>query len=843
MPVEPLGLEVDSRQARPVRAGRGRISILLGSSTVLGLSINRLWAQDEPSVFTGLGIGSFTVGTTEVIQLAMFAGAMGAALLSAIWMIRERARIAAENVELRARVADLTAAQARAEALVGLKDMRVLFWQKGAERPDLSGGLSAGAGAPQDRAAFLAFGRWLTPHSASAIDAGIAALRDHSRPFDLVVETQTGAHLEVQGRSSIHHMIVRFLTISEARRAYARLRIENQRLEAEFLALRGLFEASRLPAWTRDRTGRIVWVNAAYAAAVDASTPEIAVAEERELLGTPVRKRIAEIHASRSIFNETVSTVIGGDRRHLMVTSVATSDGSAGFAIDRSEQEALLAEIDRAAKGHAETLDRLQTAIAIFDGSEKLRFYNAAFQKLWDIDAGFLDSAPEHNLLLDRLRSEGKLAEQPEWRRWKESVLQAYRSVEPHDANWHLPDGRTLRVVTSPHPNGGVTWIFDNLTERIDLESRYKTAVRVQSETLDHLAEGVVVFGADGRLKLTNPAFGRLWRLPDALAVPGVHISAIRDACRPMAAQSPWDAFASAVTGFDEERRDSEGVAELVDGSVLRHTLVHLPNGQAMITFIDVTDSVNVERALKDKNEALQNADRLKNDFVQHVSYELRSPLTNIIGFTELLGMPDTGPLNERQREYVGHIGSSSAILLAIVNDILDLATVDAGIMELEIGDVRITDAVESAAERVAERMRDHDIELSLDLPAAAASFRADGNRVRQILANLLTNAANFAPAGSTVTLSCRKEGSEVRFTVHDDGPGMPPDVLDAVYRRFESRANGGRRRGAGLGLSIVKSFVELHGGTVEIETGEGIGTTVTCVFPASPRDYLAAAE
>ncbi|TIU16652.1 MAG: alkaline phosphatase, partial [Mesorhizobium sp.] len=153
---------------------------------------------------------------------------------------------------------------------------------------------------------------------------------------------------------------------------------------------------------------------------------------------------------------------------------------------------------------------------------------------------------------------------------------------------------------------------------------------------------------------------------------------------------SPWRGFVAAITGFDDERRDRHGQTELNNGTVLRYAMIPLPNGQVMMTFVDVTDSVNVERALKDKNEALEKSDQLKNEFVQHVSYELRSPLTNIIGFTELLSLPSTGPLSQKQREYVEHVGSSSSVLLTIVNDILDLATVDAGIMELDISEVHV---------------------------------------------------------------------------------------------------------------------------------------------------------
>jgi signal transduction histidine kinase len=236
-------------------------------------------------------------------------------------------------------------------------------------------------------------------------------------------------------------------------------------------------------------------------------------------------------------------------------------------------------------------------------------------------------------------------------------------------------------------------------------------------------------------------------------------------------------------------------------------------------------------------------SDQLKNEFVQHVSYELRSPLTNIIGFTELLSLPATGPLSTRQREYVEHIGSSSSVLLTIVNDILDLATVDAGIMQLEISEVQVDRAISSAAELVAERLQEHAIKLEINAATAPASFHGDEVRVRQILYNLLINAANYAPESSTVTLTCRQTAGGIEFSVHDDGPGMPPDVLDLVFHRFESRVNGGRRRGAGLGLSIVKSFVELHGGSVRIETGKGKGTTVVCVFPDQPSGVREAAE
>ena len=148
-----------------------------------------------------------------------------------------------------------------------------------------------------------------------------------------------------------------------------------------------------------------------------------------------------------------------------------------------------------------------------------------------------------------------------------------------------------------------------------------------------------------------------------------------------------------------------------------------------------------------------------------------------------------------------------------------------------------------AAAELIADRLAEHSIALKVETLFAPEFLHGDEVRIRQILYNLLSNAVNYAPDGSTITLACRRLEIGTEFSVHDDGPGMPPEILDTVFRRFEPRHGGGRRRGAGLGLSIVKSFVELHGGSVRIETAKDQGTTVICLFPTVPTGMRAAAE
>jgi signal transduction histidine kinase len=259
---------------------------------------------------------------------------------------------------------------------------------------------------------------------------------------------------------------------------------------------------------------------------------------------------------------------------------------------------------------------------------------------------------------------------------------------------------------------------------------------------------------------------------------------------------------------------------------------VPLPDGATLVTFLDVTDTVNVERALRERNEALEAADKLKADFVHNVSYELRSPLTTIIGFAHLLGEPSTGAISDKQREYLGYINTSTNALLAIINDILDLATIDAGAMRLNLGPVDIRSTMAAAAEGIKDRLARGGLSLDIRASSDIGSFVADERRIRQVLFNLLSNAVGFSPTGTAIALAAERRPSSIELSVTDAGPGIPPEMVDRVFDRFESHTQGSRHRGAGLGLSIVRSFVELHGGTVALDSAVGRGTTVVCTFP-----------
>jgi signal transduction histidine kinase len=816
-----MALRVALRSVRPMRT--------LLSTTILAGYSSAVLAQDSDAVT--LAPRLFT--SSETIGYSIILGTLCAALLSVVWLVRQRGNIENEFQDYRSALSDAQQDISKYQALISDNSRRIVLWEDETDRPQFLGELPTETGAPQSNMDFLAFGKWLKPNSAGQLEKAIEALRSIAQSFDLTVETQRGEVLEVQGRVSGGKAFARFVALNNLRAELAELKLEREQLVASIETFQALLDNMEQPVWRRDPQGKLTWVNHSYATSVDANTPDQAVREQRELLPTVTRQKIRASATLDSPYHDRISSVVAGNRAFLDVLDVKSIYGSAGIAIDATETETIREELKRTFKSHAETLDHLASPVAIFDGEQRLQFYNQAFMELWGLDLVFLESKPGNSELFDRLRAGNKLPAELNWKSWKDQALSVYRALDTRTDLWHLPDARTLRVISTAHPQGGATWVFENLTEQVDLQTRYNTLVKVQGETIDHLAEGVAVFGADGRLSISNPAFRILWGITAEQSASGTHINAIQAACtNEYEAADGWKAFTRFITSFEDERKSLQGTLELNSGIVLNYAVIPLPDSQTMLTFVDMTDSVRAERALTEKNEALRLAHALKNDFVHHISYELRSPLTNIIGFTDLLKTPEIGHLNERQGEYLEHISTSSSVLLTYVNDILDLATVDAGIMQLNLSDRDLNSLIDEVAEQITDKLHDSNVQLEILAPTHLGILTADHQRLKQILLKLLNNATNFAPEGSTIKLTCQRSESDFVFTVEDSGPGIPADILASVFDKFASRGNGGRKTGPGLGLSIVERFVKLHDGEVSIDSRPGEGTLVKCRIP-----------
>jgi signal transduction histidine kinase len=375
---------------------------------------------------------------------------------------------------------------------------------------------------------------------------------------------------------------------------------------------------------------------------------------------------------------------------------------------------------------------------------------------------------------------------------------------------------------------------FEDVTSRLQLESSYNTLIAVQKETLDNLAEGVVVYGGDGRIKLWNPSFAGIWKLNPEELEGGPHINKIVDRKTRFFSESDWPSMRKMLIEHGLERNEQEGQIKRADGVHLRYTTVPLPDGGVMVSYYDITDSARVENALREKNAALEAAEQIKTDFLANVSYQLRTPLNAIMGFSEILGNQYFGPLNDRQKEYSTGIYDSGQRLISLIDDILDLSTIEAGYLELKKEPVAVRPMLESLYDLSIEWARKRKLDVKLSCPENIGEISADQTRIKQALMNLIRNAINFTPEGGKINISAEKKGDGIEISIKDTGVGISSDDLRRIFEPFVRtpiNRGGTANSGAGLGLALVKNIIELHGGSIDIESEESVGTTVTVLL------------
>jgi signal transduction histidine kinase len=739
--------------------------------------------------------------------------------------------------------AGLRASEATLRNILVAEPQVLLSWTPPAPPELVASSLPPEFGVPRPLDRLLELSDWLDPGSAAEFERALGGLSRDGRPFDLVLRTRRGASLEADGRAAGGSMAVRLrgLRMSEPE-AMTRADSECLQISAALAAMRQLLDATHSLSWLRGEDGRLIWVNRRYADLVGANSPAEAVAAQAELLDPASRREIDSALRNSESYHGFVELQAGGAPRRCQVVSVPLGGSSAGLAIEEAAPPRLEdGELRRHIEARFRSLDRLSTAVAVFDAERKLTHFNQAYVELWQLDPDWLASGPTDAEILDRLRHARKLPEEADYAAWKRDRLAAYENPGSVEEWWHLPDQRTVHVITDSAADG-VTYLYENVTERIALESRYNALIRVQRETLDNLREAVAVFAPDGGLRLYNRSFAAMWKLNARQLDTGPHIDEIVAKCR-ILYDNPdeWERTKVAITAIGPERQPYTSEFDRPDGSVIASATLPLPDGGTLLTYVDVSDAKRVERALIERNEALEAADRLKTQFISHISYELRTPLTNIIGFAELLSDTRFGPLTDRQHDYLGDIRSSGKTLLAIIDDILDLATIDAGGFVLSMAPVKAREVIDAAVLGVRERAKRENVELKIALADNVDEFVADGRRVTQVLYNLLSNAIGFSPPGGQILLSCGLDDGMLAFTVKDEGVGIPEDYQHTVFDRFETRSQGSGHRGAGLGLSIVKSLVELHNGDVVLDSTPGEGTSVRVRFPL--RDFESESE
>ena len=252
-------------------------------------------------------------------------------------------------------------------------------------------------------------------------------------------------------------------------------------------------------------------------------------------------------------------------------------------------------------------------------------------------------------------------------------------------------------------------------------------------------------------------------------------------------------------------------------------------------TVRDISERKRLDNKLSVAMDKMSAANEAKSHFLASMSHELRTPLNAIIGFSDLILSQPLGSLDHaRYREYIGDIHDSGEHLLALINDVLDIARLDAGRVDIADDRIFLPDLIMDACRMVSPQVGEAQLRIVTDLPATLPALRGDARRIRQILLNLLSNAIKFTPAGGSVSIAAQETSNGLEVSIRDTGIGIAKEDLPAVMQRFGQIDSHISRKhpGSGLGLPLSKQLAELHGGSISIESKIGVGTVVAVSFP-----------
>ncbi|UOR15111.1 sensor histidine kinase [Qipengyuania aquimaris] len=618
----------------------------------------------------------------------------------------------------------------------------------------------------------------------------------------------------------------------------ARLGEEAARARDDFGALVGLIEAAPMPMWFRGADMQLRLVNKAYVEAVGAKSADQVVAEQIELVekvGGRSAAQVAQQAADRrQPIERILSATINNARRTIRVTDLPlVGEGIAGYAVDIEEMEEQAREFRAFREAQRSMLDQLSIGVGQFDAQHRMTFANQPFHRVFSLPPGVVNERTTFEQMLMIARENGRIPEVRDFPAWRKELAEWFQLDETEEVAWPLPDSTHLRLVAQPLPDGGLVLIAEDQTEQLALSATRDTLLRTRTATFDSLFEALAVFAPDGHLELWNRGFPLAWGLEGEVLDGHPQVDELLEAIAgQLADPKQITEIGQTIRSATLDRKNSRGRIALADGRTLDYAGVPLPDGNGLLTILDVTASQQAEEALRERNRALEEADAVMTRFLANMSYEFRTPLTSIGGFAELLAQGIAGELTPQAQEYVQAITMSVGKLTAQVENVLDLSQSEAGLMPLRKTKLEVLPFIEQIVRKRESRIIENG--LTLDVKGNANKVvEADRQQMQRAIGHLLDNAIANTPRGGRILIDIAKRRGLNRIVISDNGAGMSQHELARALEGIRMSADGkGIERRQGLGIPLARQLVEAHGGTLEIQSRKNAGTTATITLP-----------
>lgn len=685
----------------------------------------------------------------------------------------------------------------------------------------------------------------LQKDSANDLTEYLAKLIQNGEEFKFIAQTKNSRKLEMRGSrkiiSKVESIVLWCVDATEISSEFGHLREAASQAVNSMDNVLEMLNALPVPVWRRDKDLRIMYCNNAYANALGKSISEIISGNIPFVPGSLFGQghSLAE-NAKKCNKSQTViqHVTVGGARKQFSIHECYSQNGLIGYALDITNAEKLASQLDKLITSNCEVLNGISSSIAIYDNNMKLIFFNNAFQCTMKLESGWLHSRPTYGEVLDELRNSRRLPEVADFQAFKKDQLALFKSViEPVQTMLHLPNGKSLRQMIAPYTAGGLVFIIEDVTNSLLLQRKNDTLMAVQKETIDHLYEGIIVCGSDNRVKIMNKSLADIWSVDlNEFKSKEMHLSELLDRIEAqLDYDGEWNKFKEYAISNLTDRMPKTGRLTKKNGSIILFSYVPLPDGAHMHSMVDITDTCTVENAIIEKNQALHAAHRLEMEFIMGVSTEVKAPLTVLSSASDLLLHEYYGKLNDKQRDYCQYILGASNQLHQLMNNAIDMVSIDKSPEKLAFDYFPLTEAIDEVLTNLHQRIQEKDIEISKNYENDIPAFYGHKIRIKQVFFNIILNAIQFSPIKGIVEIIIRHNDSDMKILVKDAGTRHIEKQKNSKRRIFTRIDKEGKSTCPfpvnNITMPLVRELVSKHGGQIKI-VSDVEGTSVMCIFP-----------
>lgn len=632
------------------------------------------------------------------------------------------------------------------------------------------------------------------------ITNGITSLIEYGKFFEGNLKiSEKFFNISGQQISSFGHILntVIMTDVSILKNQINEYKKQNIKLVDELKLINNVLDNFRFPIWIRNNEAKLIKCNNTYASIINQNKDYI-IENNIPLIkgsmfgeGDSLTKNVLKTKTNQSIDQ---NIIINGKRCKYLFSEYYMQNGfTCGYAYDRTQEENAIKDLDRHINALSDILESLSSAIAIFDTNTKLTFFNSSYQKFTSLDEMFLSTRPKLSEVFEEMRRKHKLPDTIDFSKYKQEKISLFTSHFTSNEDYeYFPNGKTYRVIEYPYPLGGVIFMYEDVTDNLTLERKHNTLIEVQKETLDNLYEGVVVYGSDNKVRFFNPSFLKIWDMEQQECSIGIHISNIVESMKKyLNYTDDWNFYKDNLISNLTDRIPKSGKIFRTNNSVINFSYIPLSDGAHVHSYIDVTDSWKIEKALYEKNFALEEANQIKSKFIKSISDELKNPIQKIINIFD-----DTNVINKETkiREYSNNI-------LELIDDLYDFVSIETSTNNIENKVFKLSQLIENCSKILKKHKLNKVINFHNNCDPETL-INGDIKRLKQmiiyIVNNLLNNSQKYE---HDITID--RENNYVIFKI------LNSDIILDNNQYINNN------------LLTVKNILEVHAGNIIHNEGE----------------------